>query len=390
MSATLPVAADAQSAALPTQLRRSLILSGGGALGAYEAGAVEAMVEASGVSEGQPLPQYGVIAGTSIGALNSFLVATAQWSKLANLWSTISDQNVVRPKPHYAKIPNPSSGVINRFAQLLALGLGADKDALGVYDGEYLQTFLETYLNLSAPVVTPFFWAVTNLTTQLPEYFYLLPPDFNAEKRRLALTSVRLALGPVVAVREADPKILVKQLRASAAVPLAFDPVWLPGPQGKMDQYVDGGVTDNTPVRIGRALSSAVDAVLLSPPFQREDYHNMVEVTAGSFNTMQRRLMYDALREAVLETLLLGAIGKMADAQLETLVQGRGTSVADIKQIASLLTDTSYFILQPKNPLPATLFGFNDAGSIRATYDLGVKDASAGFRPFNFLDYGKP
>ncbi len=386
-----PAPAGAQAlTAVPKQLRRSLILSGGGALGAYEAGAVQAMVDAAGVGEGEPLPQYGVIAGTSIGAFNGFLVATAQWSKLKNLWSSISAQNVVRPKPQYAKIGNASSGVINRLEQLLSLGLGADKDNLGVYDGEYLQAWLASYLNLSAPIVTPFFWAVTNMTKQLPEYFYALPPNPDPAVRQLALTSVRLALGPLVVVRESTPSMLVKQLRASAAVPIAFDPVKLPGPDGVIDQYCDGGVTDNTPVRIGRALSSAVDAVLLSPPFKREVYNNMIEVAAGSFNTMQRRLMYDALREVALETVLLGAVDTMPDAQLENIARMRNTTGAEIRQLASLLTNTTYFVLQPKAALPATLFGFNDAGSINDTYQLGQKDATAGFQPFDAFNVGRP
>jgi predicted acylesterase/phospholipase RssA len=84
-------------------------------------------VSAGQVREGEPLPQYGVITGTSIGALNGYLAATAQWSKLSQLWESISQQNVIRLKPEFAKIKNSSSGVGNRLAQLFALGLGANK-----------------------------------------------------------------------------------------------------------------------------------------------------------------------------------------------------------------------------------------------------------------------
>jgi predicted acylesterase/phospholipase RssA len=370
---------------LPESLKRSLVLSGGGALGAYEAGVVQALVNRSGVREGQPLPQYGVVTGTSIGALNAYLVATAQWSKLAELWSSISAQNVVRLKPQYAKIGYETSGIGSRIAQAVSLGVGAGTSVLGTYDGEYLQSWLEAYFDFSRPVVTPIVWAVTNLTRKRPEYFYLMPPGFDPERLRIGLESVRLSIGSIIPVREADRSILVKQLRASAAVPVAFDPVLLPGPRGETDQYVDGGLTANTPIGVARALSSAIDAVLLSPTFDRQTFHNIFDVTSGSFDTMQRGLMYGAVREAVVETTLFRAIRYMPDAEFATIARASGRDPALIKALANLLYDTKYFVLRPEKTLPATMLGFDDSSAIRETYQQGVRDGTAGFKPFDYL-----
>ena len=173
----------------PARLKRSLVLSGGGALGAYEAGVVEALVSAAGISEGQPLPQYGIIAGTSIGALNSYLVATAQWTKLRDLWASVADQNVIRLKPEFAKMTNPATGIGTRIVKAIALSLGLFNNVQGVLDGYHLQQWLESYMDLSRPVVTPFIWATTNLDLEGPEYFYLLPPDTSQEKVQIALTA---------------------------------------------------------------------------------------------------------------------------------------------------------------------------------------------------------
>src|SRR5580692_959664 len=78
LATELPAQAQSAPADAQRARKRSLVLSGGGALGAYEAGVVAALVRAANVGEGQPLPQYGVVTGTSIGALNGYLVATAQ------------------------------------------------------------------------------------------------------------------------------------------------------------------------------------------------------------------------------------------------------------------------------------------------------------------------
>ncbi len=390
MQTALALPASAQTGTSPNASRfpkilpRCLVLSGGGALGAYEAGVVAALVSSQRISEGQPLPQYGAITGASIGALNGYLAATGQWSKLTSLWSRVAYENAVRLKPEYAKITNTSSGVGNRLAQLFALGLGANKDVQGVYDGAYLQTWINSYFDFSKPILTPFIWSVTNLTRQTAEYFYALPKDFDRAKLEFGLTSIKLSVGDIVPVREADPQLLPQQLLASAMVPVAFDPVNLPGPTpGHIDQYCDGGVTANTPIAVARALSNDVDAVLLSPPLQRETYDNIVDVTSGSFGTMQRRMMYDAIRTAELESLLYQTAKYIPDPEFARMTAERGLDPSMIRAFSDLLYNTSYYILRPEKPLPATLLGFDDAKAISSTYELGVQAGLSGFKAFD-------
>lgn len=391
VAAGVPLAADlptqAQSASAPDSqipLKRSLVLSGGGALGAYEAGVVDTLVRAAGVGEGQPLPQYDVVTGTSIGALNGYLVATAQWAKLRDLWSSVSQQNAVRVKPQFAKIKNESSGVGNRIAQAISLGTGVKGNVAGIYDRDHLQTWLQAYVDFSKPVVTPFFWAVTNLTRKLPEYFFVLPPGIDPARRRLALASVSLSVGRVVPIREATPALLVEQLLASASVPVGFDPVLLPGPDGALEQYCDGGVTANTPIGVASALSNAVDVVLLSPPNEKETYHNIIDIVSGTFGTMQRRIMYDALRTAGMQVLLFRTIRNMSAADLRGLGIASEYDPAEIPRLAELLGNTKFFVLRPRKALPGTVLGFDDGDSIQQNYQLGVNDAAGGFSPLTY------
>ena len=61
-----------------TRFGAVLVLSGGGARGAYEAGIIEGLVRSAGVADGEPLPGVDGVIGTSIGAINGWYVATAQ------------------------------------------------------------------------------------------------------------------------------------------------------------------------------------------------------------------------------------------------------------------------------------------------------------------------
>ena len=382
LPAVAQVSTDASQ--LPRTLRRALVLSGGGALGAYEAGALRTLVAKAGVREGEPLPQYGLVTGASIGALNGFLVATAQWEMLDRIWQSISSQNVIRLKPRFAKIAQSNAGVGSRVAQALSLAFGSTSNVQGVLDGDHLQQWLLQYVDLKRPVVTSFFWSVTNLSEQKVEYFYLLPDTLSKTSRDLALRSIQLSLGPNVAVREADRSILVELLRASAAVPLAFDPVVLPDVQGRPTQYVDGGVTANTPVNVARAVSSAVDAILLGPVFQRTNYQSMIEITSGSFGTMQRSIMEYAVRAAYLETFVWRAIKQVPDSFLQQISARHEIDLDQLKLFSGYLADTSFYVLRPKTELPANLFGFDDEKSINATYRVGELDGQVGFSEFTY------
>lgn len=73
-------------------LRFGLVLSGGGAKGAYEAGAVRAMRELDVADR-----VYGV-SGTSVGALNTLVYAMDDGEQLEALWQNVGFSDVVVPK----------------------------------------------------------------------------------------------------------------------------------------------------------------------------------------------------------------------------------------------------------------------------------------------------
>jgi len=98
---------------------------------------------------------------------------------------------------------------------------------------------------------------------------------------------------------------------------------------------------------------------------------------------MQRRLMADALQAAVTESFLFRLLRSIPKTEVARLANDFGYTAAEITAFSALLSDTSYFVLQPEAPLPATIFGFDDARSIQRTYELGFADAAAGFKRFD-------
>src|SRR5208283_4064733 len=69
-----------------------IVLSGGGAGGAYEAGVIKALKEAG--------VKFKLAAGTSAGALNASLIAADKIDQMVKLWEDISQKKVlsIRPK----------------------------------------------------------------------------------------------------------------------------------------------------------------------------------------------------------------------------------------------------------------------------------------------------
>jgi predicted acylesterase/phospholipase RssA len=356
----------------PRRLDHALVLSGGGARGVYEAGIIDYLRLSKQIPDGQPLRPYGIVCGTSIGALNGYFVATGQYSKLRDLWYNVAGQDVIQLKPQYADVVDSQAGVGNRVAAAMGMAFGLTKNSTGVIDAQHLRKWLGNYIDPHAKALMPFVWAVTNLTTQSAEFFYLLSDEFKDLDRARVNAAIRSTVGPFATIRESTPELLIDELQASASIPVAFDPVKLPAPNGiGFNDYCDGGVTANTPVNAARAAAANVDIVMLDPPFQNVDsYGNAVEVGLGVFGAMQRRIMESDIRGAFLETVAKRTIRRVPN------------PTPDLQKLSATLFASNFYVIRPAKELPVKVGGFDDAENLFATFKLGFNDIRNGFMPY--------
>src|SRR5581483_9027590 len=212
----------------------ALVLSGGGARGAYQAGAIAALVQQAGIRDGQPLAPFDVVCGSSIGALNGWFVATGQFTLLSQLWRTIGQREIFVLKKRFAPVIDPNSGLLNRLHSALALEIGLVTNVRGVLDDAYVSRWIAQYIDPATPVLRPFIFTVTNLDHERGELFYRAPASISATTRARAAQAIEVTVGPSVVARPAGNDILQEAIRASASMPILFDPVELPGANGAL------------------------------------------------------------------------------------------------------------------------------------------------------------
>lgn len=357
------------------RVARALVLSGGGARGAYEAGIIDYLAASQRISDGQVLAPYGIVCGTSIGALNGYFVATGQYTHLRDVWYHLADEQPLRLRPEYNSITDPDAGLGTRVAQAMRMALGMTKKSTGVLDGARLRAWMARHIDPQRPVVMPFVWTVTNLTRQSPEFFYLVPQALTAAEQALAVAALQNTVGPRAVLRKATPELLVDALRASAAIPVAFSPVKLPDATGKLEEYVDGGVTANTPVGVARAAAHAVDIVMLDPLFESGSYKSALDVGYAVYGAMQRRILESDIRAAYFESYVKRTLGAAG-------------SSGTFAELEDSLFAADFSIVRPKKELPVGLLGFDDRRALFKTYKLGFEAVVNGFRPYHFGSFG--
>ena len=368
---------------VPAPLRRALVLSGGGALGSYAAGIIGCLATAAGVKDGAALPPYELVCGTSIGALNGWFVATGQYTKLHDLWYGVSAQHVLQLKSQFAALRDPEAGVGNRAIATVNMASLA-KDQTAFFDSKPVLDWVSSNLDAERPLVTPFVWVATNLTKQRPEYFYMRPPNAPAGLADAIIRNLHLVLGPQTVVREASAELFHKQIFASFAVPLLWDPVQLPGPDGTLNQYCDGGVAANSPVSVAHAVADGADVVLLNPPLEEiSDYTNAIEISAGLFNTMQQKILSGDMRSVYFQSVAKRAFARLSNSDIAIASEGEPQLAAFV----AALPPTELTYIRPKKKLPVGGAGFEDEQGIGEAYRIGWNDAIAGFTPYDWKTF---
>lgn len=233
-----------------TQMKVGLVLSGGGAKGAYQVGVVKALRETS--------TQVDMVAGASIGALNGAVLAAAPSfaagvDRLDELWAALQVSSPLAPNfPAYlgllvsGGLHLQAMGTIDKLAGLarqagLRLSLPPAMGDFALLSNAPLRQMMDRFLQLE------------DLKRGLPLHVSLFRSDGAAQDLlRVAAAELGLADTPdseFVHVQGLEPAQQRTALMASAAIPLLFTPGEVNG-----RRYSDGGqggwqkVQGNTPI----------------------------------------------------------------------------------------------------------------------------------------------
>jgi NTE family protein len=209
----------------------ALLLQGGGALGAYQAGVYEALAEA-GLD-----PDW--IAGISIGAINGALIAGnapgVRVDKLRMFWERVT----VKPCWDWSErlLPAKSDAMrqwLNQISAYFALSSGAS--------GFFTPRFPPPWLHPPGTTSATSFYDTSRLKETLEELV-----DFdriNAQRLRFSVGAVNVRSGNFVYFDTATHPIGPEHIMASAALPPGFPAVEIEG-----EHYWDGGSVSNTPLQ---------------------------------------------------------------------------------------------------------------------------------------------
>jgi NTE family protein len=216
-----------------------LALTGGGAKGAYQAGALAYLAEID------LKPQ--IIAGTSIGALNGAIIAAndnfkAGVERLNELWAELGDTPILKFNPetiveiaelaHHAFVPTIYHCLKAYSASNKVLG-----DGFAFLDPTPIEKLLKKSLDVEALRQGTELWVTAFPSLNLPLINY-----------NLILNFVRAKIGQDVhwfCVQDyPDTEAIYNILLASAALPMIF-------PSRSVDgkQYVDGGLAAHVPIQ---------------------------------------------------------------------------------------------------------------------------------------------
>ncbi len=216
-----------------------LVLTGGGAKGAYQAGALQYLAEL-GLE-----PQ--IIAGTSIGALNGAVLSSYQpfsyaVHRLNELWEELGDAPILRSNPNglLPIISYATQTFVPTFREWMLdflINQGLLKNRKAIYDPTAIEQLLREKVNPSALRQGIELWVTVFPSLKIPG----LDCDWLIDFIRAKTGTGAHWLCAQDITNDAN---LYNVLLASAAIPLLF-----PSREVNGQFYVDGALADNVPLR---------------------------------------------------------------------------------------------------------------------------------------------
>lgn len=211
----------------------ALLLQGGGALGAYQAGVYEALSEAS------IYPDW--VAGISIGAVNAAIIAGnapgMRVEKLRAFWEEMTTPSVWEwwnELPRYIGEGFSARGVFDQMSAMMTI--------VGGVPGFFSPRLPSPWLQSPGSVAATSYYDTNPLKATLERVV-----DFdriNAKHTRLSAGAVNVRTGNFVYFDNTTHRLTPEHIMASGALPPGLPAIEIDG-----EYYWDGGLISNTPLQ---------------------------------------------------------------------------------------------------------------------------------------------
>ncbi|MGW1423414.1 DUF3734 domain-containing protein [Bradyrhizobium manausense] len=305
----------------------ALVLQGGGALGAYQAGVYEGLHEA-GIR-----PNW--LAGISIGALNTAIIAGSpegeRVRRLREFWETICAFSIEWPAGEGLANALPFAFDITSIRNALAAARALVQGQPGFFKPRFPSPLWSPF---SGNAATSFY--DTAPLQQTLERFV----DFdrlNSGEMRVSVGAVNVRTGNLIYFDTDERRLGPKHFMASGALPPGFPAVEIEG-----EHYWDGGVVSNTP--LSRVLSGEPRDTLT---FQIDLWsargrvpYDMMEVSSRQkdiqYSSRTRNVTDQVLRMQKMRRALQRTIEKLPEAEKRD---------PEIRDIAEMARERAYNIV---------------------------------------------
>ncbi len=255
----------------------ALLLQGGGALGAYQAGVYE------GLANAYLEPDW--VAGISIGAINAALIAgnspDVRLEKLRGFWDAVTADPLWACAMSGAAHGDLARSLSNQFSAGLAATVGAP--------GFFSPRALTPWLQLAGTPEATSYYDTSKLRATLERFI-----DFdliNNGETRLSMGAVNVATGNFVYFDNTTHVIGPEHVMASGALPPGFPAVEIEG-----EFYWDGGVVSNTPLQW--VLESGPRQDTLAFQVDLWSAHGPLPRTMAEVVTRQKEIQYSSRTRA--------------------------------------------------------------------------------------------
>lgn len=334
----------------------ALVLQGGGALGAYQAGVYQAM------HEHHLTPDW--VVGTSIGAINAALIAGNEHDnvipRLKAFWDEIAQNDLLdmRAVPDSVRCFNSwwvsTQGMLSgvpgfyapRWPSPFSAGLPVAPENASFYDTRELQATL----------------------TRLVDWEHLNRPN----SKRLTVSAIKVNCGSLENFDNKKKPIGIEHIMASGALPPGFPPVRIDG-----QLYWDGGLYSNTPLEVILGEERRTDTLCFMVDLWSAD--GPEPTTYEQIQTRQKDVMFASRSRRHIEAYLHGYKLRHLIRVLKDKVPAELLTAEERKDLDHIGADTTLHIVRLAYAGRDWQMASKDInfsrGSIEWRWDQGYQDA---------------